>query len=461
MTKVSVYSFRKALVFFSKALIATATLLAFLFVLTEYYPSALFYYKGNIILAFLYFLVFFIYATTYGCFKIGILRLRELIFSYVLAVTLTNFITYIMLSLISETMLNPLPLLALCVVQIAAGAGLYVLANKLYFILYPARDTIVICADTRRDMDIVRRFRQLRERYNICCVCYESEDYETILGHIDEYSTVILGNIDASLRTRLIAYCFESNKRLFITPTMEDIMLNNAHETHIGDSLAYLCKNRTFTMEQIAIKRVMDILVSFAGLVITLPVMIFTAIAIKANDGGKVFYKQKRLTRNGHAFMLIKFRSMIEQAETDCGACNALKQDDRITPVGRFIRAARIDELPQLIKILKGEMSLVGPRPERPEMYEKYCLIFPQFSYRLKVKAGLTGYAQIYGKYNTPFEDKVKMDLLYIENSSLLMDLRLLFYTIKVIFMKESSEGFDGKDSAHAQSVKNKGMEDS
>ena len=217
--------------------------------------------------------------------------------------------------------------------------------------------------------------------------------------------------------------------------------LHGVHQAHINDSLVYLCRNRGPSTEQRLIKRLIDIVISVIGLILFSPVMLLIAIPIKCYDRGPVFYTQKRLTINGRAFQLIKFRSMVVDAEKDGVARLASKGDKRITPVGKMIRATRLDELPQIINILKGDMSLVGPRPERPEIMEDYSEIFPEFYYRLKMKAGLTGYAQIYGKYNTTFEDKVKMDLLYIVRYSVLLDIRLIFATIKTVFLRDSTEG--------------------
>ena len=169
--------------------------------------------------------------------------------------------------------------------------------------------------------------------------------------------------------------------------------------------------------------------------------MLLVAIAIKIQDGGDVFYKQVRLTKNEREFKIIKFRSMVMNAEKNTGVVLAKENDDRITPVGKFIRKVRFDELPQLINILNGDMSFVGPRPERPEIYDKICKNMPEFRYRLVVKAGLTGYAQVYGKYNTSLRDKLLLDLYYIENYSIIDDIKLILLTVKILFNKEATEG--------------------
>jgi len=177
------------------------------------------------------------------------------------------------------------------------------------------------------------------------------------------------------------------------------------------------------------------------ALLLVSPIMVVTALAIKLYDGGPVFYKQQRCSVGGKVFEVLKFRSMIVDAEKDGKAVLAKKHDDRITPIGKFIRKVRIDELPQILNILNGDMSVVGPRPERPEIIAQLKQEIPQFDYRLKVKAGLTGYAQVVGKYNTEFLDKLKLDLIYIQNRSFLFDLRIILVTFKILLSIEATEG--------------------
>jgi exopolysaccharide biosynthesis polyprenyl glycosylphosphotransferase len=189
-------------------------------------------------------------------------------------------------------------------------------------------------------------------------------------------------------------------------------------------------------------KRAFDMVVSALALIILSPVMLITALAIKLYDRGPVFYRQVRLTKNGKPFKVLKFRSMRTDAEKDGVArLSTGEKDDRITPVGRFIRKVRIDELPQLFNILGGSMSIVGPRPERPEIAAQYEEELPEFALRLQAKAGLTGYAQVYGKYNTTPYDKLQMDLMYIAHPSFWEDLRIMLATVKILFIPESTEG--------------------
>ncbi len=447
MRKYSAKNFRKAILVLEKLLMVAFLVLAYMFTLFECYPEVVFFYKGNYIVALAYLLTLLAFFSAYGCFRVGVLRLKELLFSFLLALLITNAISYLTLALIARHVLSFLPIAVMTGVQYLVEMLFYIIANKTYFLLNPARDTVVICAGTRRDEEVIQKFEAISDRYNVGLILYEADSVENIKVGILSFNTVVLCEVSNALREELIKFCFEHDKRLFIMPTVQDITLNSAEATQIADSLAFLCKNRTLTLEQYLLKRALDLCFSTLALLLTAPIMLAVALLIKLWDGGPVFYNQVRLTRNNEPFMLFKFRSMVEDAEKD-GAQMAVKGDRRITPIGRFIRAARIDELPQLLNVFKGDISLVGPRAERPEFIEEYCRTCPDFKYRTKVKAGLTGYAQVYGKYNTSFEDKLRMDLYYIENYSLLLDLKLLFSTVKVVFMKESAEGFQEKKKA-------------
>ena len=224
-------------------------------------------------------------------------------------------------------------------------------------------------------------------------------------------------------------------------PSITDMLIASGEILHIVDTPIIKVNKFGPNQAERIVKRFIDIIGSLILIIIASPIMLVTAIAIKVNDHGDVFFKQARLTKDGKSFEMIKFRSMIMNAESKTGAVLAKQNDDRITSVGKVIRKFRIDELPQLFNILKGEMSFVGPRPERIEMYDEITKTMPEFDYRLCVKAGLTGYAQIYGKYNTELRDKLLLDLYYIEKYSLVEDIKLIILTLKVIFKSDSTEG--------------------
>ena len=231
---------------------------------------------------------------------------------------------------------------------------------------------------------------------------------------------------------------------MFVIPRVGDVIMSGAWPMHMFHLPMLRVGRYMASPEFLFIKRAMDIVISLLALIILSPLFLITAIAVKS-DGGPAFYKQVRLTKDGKQFEILKFRSMRVDAEKDGVARLAAKNDSRITPVGEFIRAVRIDELPQLFNILKGEMSFIGPRPERPQIIREYIEEMPEFAYRTRVKAGLAGYAQVYGKYNTTPYDKLKLDLFYIENYSVWLDLKLMLLTLKILFTPDSTEGVDEK----------------
>ena len=248
-------------------------------------------------------------------------------------------------------------------------------------------------------------------------------------------------------KKRLFKACYERKLLIYDVPSITDMLLASSDILHMVDTpILKINKFGPSEMEKM-VKRFIDILGSLVLLILTSPLFLFSAIGIKLEDGGDIFYKQVRLTKDSKPFKIIKFRSMIMNAEKKTGAVLAKQDDDRITKIGKFIRKTRFDELPQLINILRGDMSFVGPRPERPEIYSEICKTMPEFKYRLVVKAGLTGYAQIYGKYNTSLRDKLLLDLYYIENYRLIDDIKLLLLTLKIVFNKEATEGVIEEES--------------
>ncbi len=265
---------------------------------------------------------------------------------------------------------------------------------------------------------------------------------EDLKDRIEKYDAVVISDVPPEYKNKVLELCLDRDKRVYLAPQISDIIVRYSEELNVIDTPLFLCRNTGMTMAERIIKRIFDIVFSVIALIVMSPVFLITAIAVKAEDKGPVFFRQERCTVSRQKFMILKFRSMIVDAEKDGRPHPAGEKDDRITKVGKVIRALRIDELPQLINILTGSMSLVGPRPERVEHVELYTAEIPEFAFRSKVKAGLTGYAQVYGKYNTSALDKLKLDLIYIMNYSFLLDLQILFDTVKILVQKESTEGF-------------------
>lgn len=279
------------------------------------------------------------------------------------------------------------------------------------------------------------------DKYIISQIVSYHEGPERIKAEIAKYDSVIVGDIPAHERNYIIKYCFGQNIRTYSVPKISDILLRSSVELNL---FVRRCSCRGIIglqIEQEIMKRIIDIVGSLIGIVITIPIFLIVGICIKMTDGGPVIYQQTRLTKNGKKFQIYKFRTMVQNAEADGKARLASEGDPRILPIGRVLRATRLDELPQIYNILKGDMSIVGPRPERPELAAELEKEIPEFSFRLQVKAGLTGYAQVYGKYNTTPYDKLKLDLTYIRNYSVLEDLKLIIMTPKIMLMKESTEG--------------------
>lgn len=311
--------------------------------------------------------------------------------------------------------------------------------TDLYRKVIPAYRMLNIVGTHENNLDI--RLSGYRAKYKFDQTISCDENIDEIKEAILQYDAILLNDLPDEIRNQILKFCFEKGKRVYFPPKISDIIIKSSDDLNLVDTPLYICKNTDISIEERFLKRLMDIVISLTGIILTSPIMLITAICIYAYDRGPVLYKQVRCTKGNREFEICKFRSMVVNAEQDGKAQLAKENDSRITPVGKVIRSMRIDELPQFFNILKGDMSVVGPRPERPELIKKNCKKIPEFAYRTRVKAGLTGYAQIYGKYNTSFIDKLKLDLIYVSNYSILMDIHLIFLTLKIIFIKDSTEG--------------------
>ena len=401
-----------------------------------------FYYKGFLLMGAFYALFFVIFSYILGGMKIGYLKSSSLMLSQTLALIAANVSIYLETVLLSARFVNVIPMIELTAIDIVVIFIWTFLVNRIFRKLFPARHILLLYEEYDPSV-LLRKVNSRKDRYLIKKSMNVEEGWDNITKEMRNYDAVFLCDIHSPLRNRLVKYCYANGIRSYITPKISDIIIRSSENIHMFDTPLLLSRNNGLSFEQKLVKRFMDIIISLVMLVITSPFMLVTAVAIKLYDGGPVFFRQKRCTINGREFYIHKFRSMIVNAEKEGEVIPATDDDERITPVGKVIRKTRLDELPQFIDILKGDMSVVGPRPERVEHVEMYTREIPEFSYRLKVKGGLTGYAQIYGKYNTTAYDKLKLDLMYIQNYSFLLDLKLIIMTVKIIFVKESTEGFE------------------
>lgn len=415
-----------------------------------------FFKRGDWLMVAVYGLLILFFSKMYGALKIGYLQRGNVIYSQVLSVLLVNAITYLQIALLAKKFLNIVPFGAMLVCDIIVICIWTVLTNRLFQHLFPPRKMLLIYG-SRPSLSLMDKMNCRKDRYEICEALHINAGMKELKKRIDQYDSVIICDVPSPVRNPLLKYCFGKKIRVYITPKISDILLRSAEDNHLFDTPLLLIRNGNLSIEQQAAKRALDLVISGAAILLASPFMLVTAVIIKLQDGGPVFYKQKRLTVNGREFMVCKFRSMRVDAEKDGVARLASAHDSRITPFGKFIRKVRLDELPQLFNILKGDMSVVGPRPERPEIAKQYLEEMPEFEYRLKMKAGLTGFAQVYGKYNTTPYDKLKLDLTYIQNYSILLDIKIMIMTVKILFMRESTEGVaEGQITSSLYIVKDK-----
>ncbi len=419
------------------------------FIWYRYYADAIkleFWNRGNWLVIAIYAVLLFFFTTTYGGTKIGYLKPFDVFLSQVFATLMVNGITYAQISLMCEWFADTKPILLL-----TAGEILFVLlwtfaADLFYKKVFPPRALLLVHGE--RSVDAIKaKFASRKDRYQIAGTIDIAEGMEAVQKEITlRYGGVILWDIPIEERNVLLKYCYSQSIRVYMMPKISDVIIRGSERMHLFDTPIWLTREYALTVEQRIIKRLIDLFCAILLLVITSPIMLITALIIKISDGGPVFYSQVRCTMGNKEFKILKFRSMRVDAEKDGVARLASKKDDRVTPIGRFIRAVRIDELPQLLNIIAGDMSFIGPRPERPELIEKFCEEMPEFAFRTKVKAGLAGYAQVYGKYNTTPYDKLRLDLTYIENYSVWLDLRLMLLTLKVLITPSSTEGVENKE---------------
>lgn len=406
------------------------------------YEMYAFAYKGKYVLMGVYGLLTYLIFQNADCTMFGQLSRIDLIIGQIISLFLVNFITYLQLCLIGNAVLPLIPMVKLFVIQAVVAIGLILLYTTVYHKLYAPHNMLLIYGN-KNSIGLKLKMDSRKDKYNITGLICADEGYDAIVQKIHQYDAIILNDVAAPLRNDILKFCYRFRVRTYVAPKLTDIMLRGAKGISLFDTPLLLVKGTGLTPAQRVGKRLMDILLCSIAMIVAAPVMAVVAIAIKLEDGGPVFFKQKRMTRNGREFDILKFRSMIVDAEKYAGAVLATDNDPRITKVGKVIRATRLDELPQILNILKGDMSIVGPRPERKVIADEYCKDIPEFAYRLKVRGGLTGYAQIYGKYNTSAYDKLRLDLMYIENYSFMLDIKLIILTLRIIFSKESTEGID------------------
>ena len=409
-----------------------------------YVPTP-FFKLGNYFLAAVLLFTYVGFVKIYGGFLVGTSPVSDLMFSQIISIAFLQAVAYVIFSLLSYRLVSVLPFLVMFLTFSAFAVVWVLVIDFIYFKLHAPKKTIVVFNNVDSYQSI-KGIRDIKKRFRVTrTVNSEKTSLDELYEYMKSVDAVFLCGVPSDYRNEVVKKCIATGKIAYVKPKISDTIIRGGRTIQLMNIPVYRCKRSDASLIYQLGKRAADIVFSLVALILLSPLMLIVAAAIKAEDGGPVFYRQTRLTLNGKQFKIIKFRSMKTDAEKDGVARLAEDNDDRITKVGRIIRKLRLDELPQLLNILSGSMSIVGPRPERPEIAEEYEESIPEFSLRLQAKAGLTGYAQVYGKYNTPPYDKVQMDLMYIANQSFSEDFRLILMTLKIMFVPSSTEGVDKK----------------
>ncbi|MED9904860.1 MAG: exopolysaccharide biosynthesis polyprenyl glycosylphosphotransferase [Lachnospiraceae bacterium] len=414
---------------------------------TSYYESVKIYLefweKGHWLVVAIYGILLLFFSNMYGGMRIGYLKNLEVIFSQIFATLLVNIITYCQISLMVREPFHVPSYVSMMALQAVWVIVWIMIASMIYKNIFPPRKLLLVHGD-RPIEDILRKFASRKDKFEVSKCMHIRAGVDAVNKEaLERYDAVVLWDISVEDRNKILKFCYGQSIRIYLMPKIPDVILKGAEELHLFDTPLFLTREYVLTIEQRFMKRCIDLFCSLILFILASPFMLLTALAVKLYDGGPVLYKQVRCTTGGRQFSILKFRSMRVDAEKDGVARLAAKNDSRITPVGKFIRKVRLDELPQLLNIIRGDMSFIGPRPERPEIIAQYMEVMPEFVFRMKVKAGLAGYAQVYGKYNTTPYDKLKLDLAYIENYSVWLDLKLMLLTLKVLLWPDSTEGVE------------------
>lgn len=429
---------------FVKVVLYILLMAIFMFILAKENPALIRLSRTMGITISTFVVVGLLFVSIYGKYDIGRRKSKPIVYSMSLAVVFTDIITYLQLMVMNTIVprvtafrLESIGALFLSILlQIVTIIIFTYAGNALFFRIHSPEKSYIVTSSQESLNEIVRGILKYKKQYQIADVFdYREKD---ILKKIADGDTIFLYDIPIQYRSILTNYCYNTRKNVYFNPEIEDVV-EMTSEYYLLDDISMLNYNvKGLTMEQRIIKRCMDIGLSLVMGVLTSPIWLVSAIAIKLYDGGSILFKQKRATIHGNVFEVYKFRTMKENVENR----SVTDHDDRITAPGKILRKIRMDELPQLLNILKGDMSFVGPRPEMIENVLAYTKELPEFQYRLRMKAGLTGYAQIAGKYNTTPRDKLLMDMMYIENYSVFKDIQLLFQTAIVLLKSDSTEAF-------------------
>ena len=404
----------------------------------------------------------FFLAHIYGKFDIGERKSKPIIFSLTLSMFFADLITFVMLVIMNTNQTTAYgiysfigPDIGLVVLAFAIQTALIIVytyaAHAFYFSFVPPERCLVITNNDESLAHLMGGIRRFQKQFHIVgIVPHSTPDLEDQILQVD---SVFLHDLDQKQSMNLISFCYNNRINIYRTMDIPDIVTMNSSLMILDDVSLVNSKVKEITMGQRIAKRLMDISIALIGTILSAPVLLVAALAIKLEDGGSPLFRQNRVTIRGRIFTIYKLRTMVMNADKSM----VTAEDERITKVGAVLRKYRIDELPQFWNVLRGDMSIVGPRPEMVEYVYLYSEALPEFLYRYRMKAGLTGYAQINGRYNTDSRNKLMMDLTYIQTFNLWNDVKIIFQTILVLFKaSDSTEAFasDEEEKRRARAKK-------
>lgn len=399
----------------------------------------------------------------YGGFDVGRKKSKPVISALVAGTLITDLVAYLQMEImnVNDNYNDHLVLFGLDFLYLLLAMALQVgiiivfvrVGNDLYFRFHPPRRVLLIIGDPDQELPLRSKIGRYQLQWAVRdCALYNEPD---LRERIREAEVVFLGQIPQTDKAIVLKMCYDLRKDIMCKAQLQETILCNSRPAIVDDAAFLEMEFYKMSFYQRLVKRLGDIGISFLCLVALSPLMGLIALAIKAEDRGPVFFRQKRLTIRGREFTIWKFRTMSVEASLHDSQVSTAVNDSRITRVGHVLRRFRMDEIPQFLNVLRGEMSLVGPRPEMLANIDRYKESFPDFAYREKMKAGITGYAQIEGRYNTTPEDKLMLDLMYIESFSIWLDVKLLMRTVTVLFKRDSTQGFVPSALSAPEEIKN------
>ena len=311
--------------------------------------------------------------------------------------------------------------------------------------MYGSKKALLVGESSYDTIQMLSKYTTTQNTYQF--LVFDQTNEGELETRIDEVNVVAISS-KIEDKMKIINICMKKGKEVLLVPDMMGILAYSAETQYFGDTLVLTLKSPGLTPGQRFVKRGFDLVVALLMLLVLSPFMILLMILIPILSSGPAIFSQERLGEKGIPYKVMKFRTMVNDAEQKTGPVLAVEKDPRITRLGAFLRATRLDELPQIFNVIIGNMAIVGPRPERKFFIDQFKETIPYYSYRMMVKPGITGFAQVKGRYTTTPEDKLRFDLMYIRNYSFGLDLSILLQTVRVVFQREKAAGVEVKSRA-------------